>query len=295
MKLKISNDLILHFTVMIWGFTAILGALISIGETHLVWYRVLLAALSLYIYFKIKKVNFKVSRQSFLKIFATGGIVGLHWILFFGSIKASTVSVGIVCLSSLTLFTAILEPLFKAKSISFMEILVGILIIFGIYTIFKFETQYKTGIIMGISSAFCASIFSIINSKLIKNNSAPVITFYEMLGAFFWISVYLIITRGFNNEIIPNTKDIIYLLILSTICTSFAYVLGVHVMKELSAFKVALVTNLEPIYSIILALIIFGQSEAMTSGFYIGAIIILTSVFMYPIIKTRYTKRQINP
>lgn len=143
---------------------------------------------------------------------------------------------------------------------------------------------------MGISSAFCASIFSIINSKLIKENSASVITFYEMLGAFFWITVYLLISGGFNEYIIPNTKDIIYLLILSTICTSFAYVLGVHVMKELTAFKVALVTNLEPIYSIILALIIFGQSEAMTSGFYIGAIIILASVFMYPVIKTRYVK-----
>lgn len=290
MKLKVSNDLILHFTVMIWGFTAILGALISIGEVHLVWYRVLLASLSLFIYFKVRKTNFKVSKESFFKIFATGGIVGLHWILFFGSIKASTVSVGIVCLSSLTLFTAILEPLFKAKSISFFEILVGMLIILGIYTIFKFETQYKTGIIMGISSALCASIFSIINSKLIKNNSAPVITFYEMLGACFWISLYLLISGGFNSQIIPNTKDIFYLLILSTICTSFAYVLGVHVMRELTAFKVALVTNLEPIYSIILALLIFRESEEMTGGFYIGAIIILASVFMYPVIKTRYLK-----
>ncbi|MFD1630298.1 DMT family transporter [Pseudopedobacter beijingensis] len=294
MKLKISNVLILHFTVLIWGFTGILGALISINEVHLVWYRVGIAAITLYLYFKIKGVNFRIPKDEFIRIFITGGIVGLHWILFFGSIKASTVSVGIVCLSSLTLFTALLEPLFKAKSISFLEICIGMLIILGVYMIFKFETQYKIGILMGISSAFCASIFSIINSKLIKKNSATVITFYEMSGAFFWISLYLLLSGGFNSGLKLNTKDFAYLMLLSTVCTSFAYVLGVGVMKELTAFRVALVTNLEPIYGIVLALIIFGKTEQMTSGFYTGASIILGTVFMYPIIKSKIEKRKLS-
>ncbi len=294
MKFKISNLFILHITVLVWGFTAILGALISINETQLVWYRVLIALATLYAYFKIKKIDFSVNRQDFYKIFITGGIVGLHWILFFGSIKASTVSVAIVCLSSLTLFTALLEPLFKAKSVSILEILIGIFIIMGIYMIFKFETAYKTGIIMGILSAFCASIFSIINSKLIKKNSATVITFYEMMGAFFWISLYMGISNGFNSGLALNRGDLLYLLLLGTVCTSLAYVLGVSVMRELTAFRVALVTNLEPIYSIILALIIFGESEKMTSGFYAGAAIILSSIFIYPVIKNKLEKRKIS-
>ncbi|RRN76786.1 DMT family transporter [Pseudoxanthomonas sp. SGD-10] len=293
MKLKISNLLILHFTVLVWGFTAILGALISINEAQLVWYRVLIAALTLFAYFKITNVNIRVSKKDFFSIFCTGGIVGLHWILFFGSIKASTVSVAIVCLSSITLFTALLEPLFKAKSISRLEILIGIFIILGIYLIFEFESAYKTGIIMGILSALCASIFSIVNSKLIKKNSAKVITFYEMSGAFVWISIYMLFTGGFNKDLILNKGDLFYLLLLGTICTSFAYVLGVSVMRELTAFRVALVTNLEPIYSIILALIIFGESEKMTSGFYIGAGIILSSIFIYPVIKNKANKQEI--
>lgn len=294
MKIKSSNLLILHLTVIVWGFTAILGALISINETHLVWYRVLIASISLYIYFKYKKINFKLEKEAFLKLFMTGAIVGLHWILFFGSIKASTVSVAMVCLSSLTLFTAILEPLLSQKSISKLELAVGVLIIIGIYTIFKFEAQYKTGILMGLASAFCASIFSIINSKQIKNRSATVITFYELIGAFCWISVYSLVTGGFNSSMFLSYSDVIYLLILGVICTAVAYVAGVAVMTELSAFRVALITNLEPVYAIILALIIFGKDEKMTTGFYIGAGVILATIFLYPIIKTRLEHRKIS-
>ncbi|MBC7653525.1 MAG: EamA family transporter, partial [Oligoflexus sp.] len=154
MKLNLeSNLLILHITVIVWGFTGILGALITINEAHLVWYRVLIAFVSLFIYFKWKKRNIRVSTNVFLKLFFTGAIVGLHWILFFGAIKNSTVSVAMVCLSSLTLFTAILEPILNKTKISRLEVIVGLLIIFGIYLIFKFETQYKVGIIMGLSSA----------------------------------------------------------------------------------------------------------------------------------------------
>lgn len=294
MKFKLSNILILHITVLVWGFTAILGALISINETHLVWYRVLIASVSLYFYFRYKKTNITLKKKEFIKLFLTGAIVGLHWILFFGAIKASTVSVAMVCLSSLTLFTAVLEPLFSSKSISKLEILAGILIITGIYLIFKFETEYKTGIIMGILSAFCASIFSIINSKQVKNRSATIITFYELVGAFFWISIYLLITNGFNEEMFLTSSDIIYLLILGTFCTSVAYVAGVLVMKELSAFKVALVTNLEPLYSIILALFIFGKDEQMTTGFYSGAAVILLTIFFYPIAKSKIEKRKLS-
>ncbi|MBK0381682.1 DMT family transporter [Pedobacter sp. SD-b] len=294
MKLNLrSNLLILHLTVIVWGFTGILGALITINETLLVWYRVLIAFTSLYIYFKWQKKDINVSKKTFLKLFFTGAIVGLHWILFFGAIKHSTVSVAMVCLSSLTLFTAILEPILNKAKISKLEVIVGLFIIFGIYLIFKFETQYTLGIIMGLSSALCASLFSIINAKQVKNRAAPIISFYELLGAFFWISLYLLISGGFNSSMKLIPLDIIYLLILGIICTSVAYVAGVSVMKELSAFRVALITNLEPVYAIVLALLIFGKDEKMTQGFYVGALIILCAIFLFPVIKKKVENRKI--
>nr|WP_294900206.1 DMT family transporter [uncultured Pedobacter sp.] len=295
MKLNLkSNLLIMHLTVLVWGFTGVLGALISISEASLVWYRVLIAAVSLFMYFKWTKTSIKVSRQTFFRLFFTGAIVGLHWILFFGSIKASTVSVTMVCLSSLTLFTAILEPILNRTRISKMEILAGSFIILGIYVIFKFEGEYTKGIVMGLASALCGSLFSIINGKQAKNRPAPIISFYELTGAFVWVSIYLFATNGFNQSMYLNASDLIYLLILGTICTSIAYVAGVSVMKELSAFRVALITNLEPIYAIILALIVFGKDEKMTSGFYFGALIILSTIFLFPVIRTKIEHRKLK-
>lgn len=284
------NLIILHLTVFVWGFTGILGALISVSAAHLVWYRVLIAFITLYAYFRFSHLPIKVSKETFLKLFFTGAIVGLHWILFFQSIKSSTVSVALVCLSSLTLFTALLEPLLKRQKISRLEIFTGLLIISGIYMIFKFESRYTIGIIYGLLSALCASIFSIINSKQVQNRPAPIISFYELIGAWVWISIYLFISDGYTASMSLNFSDLMYLLLLGTVCTSLAYVAGVAVMKELSAFRVALITNLEPVYGIILAFIFFGKREQMTMGFYAGAIIVLSAIFMYPFIKNRKRK-----
>lgn len=286
-KPEISKNLIiLHITVFVWGFTGILGALISIDATHLVWYRVLIAFISLYGYFLFKKISIRVSIETFLKLFFTGAIVAAHWILFFQSIKLSTVSVALVSLSSLTLFTAILEPLLKRQKISGLEIFTGLMIISGIYMIFKFESRYSVGIISGLLSALCASIFSIINSKQIQNRPAPIISFYELIGAWVWVSLYLLISEGLKAPVSLNPSDLFFLLILGTVCTSLAYVAGVAVMKELSAFRVALITNLEPVYGIILAFMFFGKREQMTPGFYAGAIIVLGTIFLYPYLKS---------
>lgn len=289
-----SNLLILHVTVVVWGFTGILGALISIPAVYLVWYRVLIAFLSLLIYFKVTKTAFKVEKQTFFKLFFTGAIVGGHWILFFQSIKSSTVSVALVCLSALTLFTAILEPLLSNKKIAKLEIVTGLFIILGIALIFKFETQYTYGIIFGLLSALFASIFSIINSKQVKNRPAPIISFYELIGAWVWISLFLLWDNGFDSRMVLNQADLMYLLILGTICTSGAYVAGVAVMKELSAFRVALITNLEPVYGILLAFIFFGKKEQMTLGFYCGAAIVLSAIFLFPFIKNKIEHRRLK-
>jgi len=286
------NLLILHFTVFIWGFTSILGKLIQVHAVYLVWYRVLIALVALFLYFKFSRVEFKVNRSTFLKLFFTGALVGGHWILFFQSIKSSTVSVTLVCLSSLTLFTAIFEPLLNKKRISKLEIAAGALIIAGILLIFKFETQYTLGISLGLLSAAFASLFAIINSKQVKQREAPVIAFYELTGALFWISLYLLFTGGFNSDMKLIPSDIGYLLILGTICTSLAYVAGVSVMKELSAFRVALITNLEPVYGIIMAFVFFGDLDKMTAGFWAGAIVILSTIFLYPVVQTQVARRK---
>jgi drug/metabolite transporter (DMT)-like permease len=285
------NLLILHFTVFIWGFTSILGALISIAPVQLVWYRVLIALVSLFLYFKFNKTAFRVNQKTFFNLFFTGALVGGHWILFFASIKLSTVPVTLVCLSSITIFTAIFEPLINKTRISKLEIIAGLLIISGIFLIFKFETQYTKGIILGLVSAVCASLFSIINSKQVKQYEAPVIAFYELTGAFFWASAYLFLTGGFHNSMVLKNADIGYLLLLGTICTSLAYVAGVSVMRELSAFRVALVTNLEPVYGILMSFLFFGDNNKMTTGFWVGALIILSTIFLFPVAQTRIRNR----
>jgi drug/metabolite transporter (DMT)-like permease len=209
--------------------------------------------------------------------------VGGHWILFFLSIKLSTVSVTLVCLSSITLFTAIFEPMISKKKMSKLEIIAGAFIIIGILIIFKFETQYTKGIIIGLLSAVCGSLFSIINSNLVKQNEAPIISFYELAGTFLWCTLFLAFTHGFNRTMVLKPADIGYLLLLGTICTSLAYVAGVSVMRELSAFRVALITNLEPVYGIIMSFVFFGDMNKMTTGFWAGAAIVLSTIFLFPV------------
>ncbi|MHA4896316.1 DMT family transporter [Pedobacter sp. PWIIR3] len=286
-KSTLTKDLlILHFTVFIWGFTGILGNLISITAVQLVWYRVMIASVSLFIYFIASRTSLKVTRKQFFQFFFTGSIVAIHWILFFHAIKVSTVSVTLVCLSSFTLFTALLEPLIKKQAILVPDVVIGLVIILGIYLIFKFESQYTEGIILGLSSAVASSLFSTINSTFVQKSDPKIIGFYELTGAFFWVSIYRLVTgdllkEGFN----LSSSDWAYLIILGTICTALAYVAGVTVMRSLSAFRVALITNLEPVYGILLAFLFFGTRETMSLGFYSGAALIIGSVFLYPIYK----------
>lgn len=281
------NTLILHFTVLIWGFTGVLGELITVSALHLVWYRVLIAAVSLVLYYIFTKKTLLVPKDQLLQYLGVGMIVGLHWVLFFHAIKVSTVSVTLVTLSSVTLFTAILEPIINRKRISIADVIVGLVIIFGIYLIFKFEFKYFWGIVYGLSCAFCASIFSILNARMVKKGSPTTITLYEMVGAWIGVSFVMFFTGDFDEQMILSQSDLLYLLLLGVVCTAIAYVLGVAVMRELSAFTVALTTNMEPVYGIILALLIFGQKEAMSTGFYFGAVIVLAAVFVYPYLKTK--------
>lgn len=282
------NLLILHVTVIVWGFTGILGNLITVSATHLVWYRVLIATLSLAGYFLLTGQSFRVSRVDLRNFLLTGALVGGHWLLFFESIKVSTVSVALVCLSSVTLSTSLLEPLFFRRRISWLELVTGLFVIAGIYLIFKFESQYIKGIVLGLVCAVMASLFSIANAKLVRKSDATKISFYEMIGAWIWLSIFMAFSGGFNADLRLQSGDLVYLLLLGTVCTAGAYVAAVMIMKELSPFRVALASNLEPIYGILFAWVIFGEEEVMSTGFYIGAAIILVAVFSYPLLRRRW-------
>lgn len=254
----------------------------------------LIASISLmaYEYFWVNSEQ-KLSAKRRLKLLGIGGIVALHWFFFYHSIKTSTISVALVCLSSSALFTSFLSPIFnKKKSISIVDLIIGLVIIVGIILIFSFESRYTEGIIFGLLASFFATVFTILNEIEVKGLKASTIGKYEMMGGFIGISIYMLLTNAQNHyQLSISTSDLLYLILLGTICTALAYVMGVAVMKELSAYTVVLTTNLEPVYGIILAVIIFGKRELMTAGFYQGAAIILVAVFVYPFVKTYFNRK----
>jgi len=294
--LHLNNNLLkLHFTVFIWGFTAVLGQLISKSALILVWYRLLIACIALFLFLRASKTPIRVDWKSGLKFIGIGVLVALHWVLFYHSIKVSKISVTLVALSSITLFTGILDPLFNRRKIFWLDILVGLFIMSGIVLIFKFESQYSLGTILGLGAAFLASLFTIFNSWEAKKNNTVMISFYELAGGFVFLSLYLFFHHDIN---LANLKldrsDLVYLMILGIICTAFAYVMAFTVMRTLSPFTVNLITSLEPVYGILLAFLIFGKSETLKPGFYIGGFIILASVLLHPLLKNRLKEKEIN-
>tara|TARA_R110002049_G_C9158258_1_gene560792 strand:- start:1065 stop:1979 length:915 start_codon:yes stop_codon:yes gene_type:complete len=290
---KFKNYLLLHLIVFIWGFTAILGALITIDAIPLVWYRMLLAIIFIAIYFLWKKKSFKIDKKGILKFFFTGVIIALHWVFFFKAIKVSNVSVALVTMSTGAFFTSLIEPIFFKRKINALEIFLGLLVIGGLYIIFNFESQYKLGIIYALIASFLGSLFAVLNGLFIKKYTADTISFYQLSFGVVFITFYLLFTKGFSISFfqIP-TSDWLYLLLLSSICTAYAFIASVKVMKYLSPYTVMLTINLEPIYAIILALLIFGDKEQMSNTFYLGAFIVLFVVLLNGIIKNRRTLKE---
>lgn len=285
---KLKNYLLLHFIVFIWGFTAILGALITIDAIPLVWYRMLLAVLFIVLYFVWKRKSFKTDKKSLLKFFITGVIIALHWIFFFKAIKVSNVSVALVTMSTGAFFTAFIEPLFFKRKLKFIEIFLGLIVILGLYIIFNFESQYKLGIIYALIASFLGALFAVLNGLFVKKYEASSISLYQLFFGVVFITVYLFFTNGFSVSFFKvSLSDWWYLLLLSSICTAYAFIASVKIMKFLSPYTVMLTINLEPVYAIILALLIFKEKEQMSSSFYFGASIVLFVVLLNGILKNK--------
>ncbi|GAB3711548.1 DMT family transporter [Flavobacterium koreense] len=278
----------LHLIVFIWGFTAILGRLITLDALPLVWYRMLFAVGFIFIYIKYKRMPIKIPKRILLKFLVAGLVIALHWFTFFRAIKVSNVSITLACLSTGAFFTSLIEPIFFGKKIIWYEIFFGLIVVFGLSIIFNVEGRYVEGIVLALTSAFLSASFAVINSKFVKDYDPTVISYYELGGGVLFFSIFLLFTNSFNSEFFQlTTSDFIYLLILSSVCTAYAFIASTAVMKFLSPYTVMLTINLEPIYGIILAVLIFEDKEQMSPQFYVGAVIILLTVILNGIIKSR--------
>lgn len=288
----------LHLSILIAGFTGIFGKLISLNEGLLVWYRMLITSLILcLILWAMKKIPV-VSKREIFKIGGVGLLLSLHWIFFYGSIKASNVSVGVVCFSVVGFFTAVLEPMINKHRISVKELLFSLITLGGIILIFQFDTQYRMGIILGVVSSGLCALFTIMNKRVGANHSSMTMLFYEMIGGFVCMSLILPFYLHFipAESLMPGIPDWVYLFLLSTVCTIGLYLLQIQALKHISAFTVNLSYNLEPIYSIILAIIIFGEAKELTVTFFIGLGIIMLSVLlqMLDVLRQR-TDKKLSP
>ncbi|WP_282149066.1 DMT family transporter [Algibacter lectus] len=279
----------LHILVFIAGFTAILGELITIEAISLVWFRMLMASVLLVVYVLFSKVNLKVNPRALLRFSFAGVIIALHWITFFGAIDASNVSTTLAVFSTGTFFASIIEPIVYKRKVLGYEILFGILAIVGVCIITQSEVEYLTGIILGILSAFFSSLFAVLNGSFLKKHSATVISFYEFISGVLFITIYILcFGEGFSAEFFSlSTSDFWYLFILASICTTYAFIASVYIMKTISPYTVVLTYNLEPVYGIILALILFPEKEKMSPSFYYGALVIITVVMLNVLVKNR--------
>ncbi len=288
MNITAKSHIKLHLIIIILGFTAVLGKLITLSAIDMVWYRMFIAFASLGIYIKYKNIPINYSFRAVAQMIGVGLIIALHWITFFYSIKVSNVSVALGCFASTAFFTSIFEPVIFKRKFNWLELSLGIIIIIGLYIIFQFEFRYKIGIISALISALLAALFTVLNKKFIANYHPVSISFYEMASGFVGITIIMLFSGKFANGIpTPTSMDWLWLLILGIVCTSYAFVISVDVMKIVSAYTVALALNMEPVYGIILASIVFKSSEYMSFGFYAGTIIIILTVFLFPVINRK--------
>lgn len=283
---KLKSYLNLHLIVFIWGFTAILGALITITADALVWYRMFFASAFLSVFIILKKKSFRIPMKSFLKLIFVGLLIALHWIFFFKAIHVSNVSITLSVFSLGAFFASILEPIFYGRKVLWYEVFFGLIIIAGLGLIMKVEVNYLEGMLYALVAIILGVLFTLMNGKLIENHDPSVISFYEFLAGVFFITIYFLFQQKFSLDFFVLTaNNWILILILASICTAYAFTASVKVMQKLTPYTVMLTTNLEPVYGIILAYFILGGKEKMSVEFYIGAVIIVITVILNGVIK----------
>ncbi|MFL2619783.1 MAG: DMT family transporter [Flavobacteriaceae bacterium] len=277
----------LHFLVFIAGFTAILGELIVNPSEIIVWHRMIIASILTAFFMLITKRSFKINLKLLFKYSVLGLIIALHWITFFEAIEQSNISLTLAMFSTAAFFTSILEPLLFKRKVIIYEVVLGFVVIAGVSIIFNAEFKYLYGIILGIFSALFASLFSVLNGIMIKNDNAIKISFYEFISGVIFITIYIFFSSDLSDLYIDDflSLNYLYILLLGTICTAYAFIASVYLLKFISPYSVVLTYNLEPIYGIILALMFFGNAEKMSFSFYLGLFLILASVIINMYVK----------
>ncbi|MDZ4667819.1 MAG: EamA family transporter [bacterium] len=293
-NLKINKFLLLHVIILLWGFTPVLGKLISLQALDLVFWRLVFSLISLWIYLRYKGASLKITWKDLGHLLGWGAIVGIHWYCFYHAIKVSNVSIALAGFSTITLFASVLQPIMLKKKFFWGDALYGVIIVAGLLVILQFEKFYGAGIIFGILAALTAAMFGIYNGKLIQKHESGKITFYEFLGALITITIFQAIAGELVNIRFPEPSDFGYLLILSVFCTTLAFTLSVEILKKIDPLTVIISNNLEPIYGVVFSLLIFGRSEMMSQGFYLGASVLLFAVFTYPFFKKYFSKNLPN-
>ena len=286
----------LHIAVFLAGFTGILGRLISLNEGMIVWYRLLITALTMWILYSLSRKIERVPLKDILKISGVGVIAALHWVTFYGSIKYSNVSVALVCFATIGFFTALFEPLILRKKLNVTEMTLGLITLAGIYIIFHFDTQYKTGIIIGLVSALLASLFPIYNRELLKRVNVETLLSWQQTGGFIFLSILLpfYLARFPTPSFLPGPEDFLWLLFLAWVCSVLAFRFSANALKKLSAFTVNLTFNLEPVYGILLAFVVFNENEFLSRWFYLGFGLIAFALLVHIFILIRQENKIIQ-
>ncbi len=273
----------LHLAILLWGFTAILGKLILLDEGMLVWYRMGISSISTFIFVIISRSGLRITKQDFIQLLIISFLITLHWITFYGAIKASNVSIAISCFSSVALFTSLLNPIINRVPINKSEVILGCGVILGIGIIFSIQQLYWKGITLALISAFLGALFTVLNKNISGKISPATITFYELFLGFILLTIALPLWFGINQSSfsLPTRQDLIYLTILAVACTTLPFTLSMHSIKKLDAFTMNLSLNLEPLYSIVLAIILFHEDKMLDYRFYLGTGIILLTVLWH--------------
>lgn len=276
----------LHLAVFLAGFTGILGKKIDLNEGWLVWYRLFISSATMWLLFSFTRKLQRVSMADAIKLSGTGLLAALHWVTFYGSIKYANVSVALVCFSSVGFFTALFEPLLLRAPVKWIEVLLGLLVISGIYIIFHFDPRYKTGIILGVISAVLLAIVMIFIRQFVQRMNPETLLTYQLTGGFLALSALMpfYVQRFPTDYFIPNLDDWKWLLVLSWVCSVWAFQLSANALKRLTAFTVNLTYNLEPVYGILLAFIVYRENEFLGKWFYAGFALIAVSLIIHIIL-----------
>ncbi|SFK25773.1 Threonine/homoserine efflux transporter RhtA [Porphyromonadaceae bacterium KH3CP3RA] len=285
--------ILLHIAVILAGFTGVFGKLITLNEGLLVWYRVLFSSIILFIITRLLRANKPTTFSNKLDMAKTGMLITIHWVFFYASIKYSNISIGVVCYCLTSFFTAIFKPAIDRKRVCISELLLSVLTLLGISLIFHFDTSYRLGIALGVISSAFAALYTIFNERLVRHHDTKTINYYQMIGGMVGLGVLLPVYLHFfpAENIIPDTRNTLYLILLSLFCTVGLYVLVSEILKKIPAFTLNLTFNLEPIYAIIIAFLFFGESKEVNLSFYIGLILIIISVVLQSFITIRQSSR----